>query len=84
MMYLVEIYIFMLVKYLIQLWISTFIISLISFIAFPLAIGALYLPVIFKVIKLQLNLSKGLIDDVNAQTFIKSNQSGIVICVICC
>lgn len=58
--------------------------KLISIKAFPLAIGALYLPVIFKVIKLQLNLSKGLIDDVNAQTFIKSNQSGIVISVICC
>ena len=74
----------MLGKYWIQLLIATVIISLISIKAFPLAIGALYLPVIFKVIKLQLNLSKGLIDDVNAQTFIKSNQSGIVISVICC
>ena len=71
-------------KILIQLLIATVIISLISLKAFPLAIGALYLPIIFKVIKLQLNLSKGLIDDVNAQTFIKSNQSGIVISVICC
>ncbi|HDX8420462.1 hypothetical protein H7924_13420 [Staphylococcus aureus] len=70
----------MLGKYWIQLLIATVIISLISIKAFPLAIGA----VIFKVIKLQLNLSKGLIDDVNAQTFIKSNQSGIVISVICC
>ncbi|MGS2905417.1 hypothetical protein V5N50_09835 [Staphylococcus aureus] len=74
----------MLGKYWIQLLIATVIISLISIKAFPLAIGALYLPVIFKVIKLQLNLSKGLIDDVNARTFIKSNQSGIVISVICC
>ena len=45
-------------KILIQLLIATVIISLISIKAFPLAIGALYLPVIFKVIKLQLNLSK--------------------------
>ncbi len=75
----------MLGKYWIQLLIATVIISLISIKAFPLAIGGItYLPVIFKVIKLQLNLSKGLIHDVNAQTFIKSNQSGIVISVICC
>lgn len=74
----------MLGKYWIQLLIATVLISLISIKAFPLAVGALYLPIIFKVVKLQLNLSKGLIDDVNAQTFIKSNQSGIVISVICC
>ncbi len=39
-------YIFMLGKYWIQLLIATIIISLISIKAFPLAIGALYLPVI--------------------------------------
>ena len=43
-----------------------------------------YLPLLFKIVQLQLNLSKGLIDDVSAQTFIKSNQSGVVISVICC
>ena len=64
--------------------IATVIISLISIKAFPLALGALYLPLLFKIVQLQLNLSNGLIDDVNAQTFIKSNQSGIIISVICC
>ena len=51
---------------------------------FPLALGALYLPLLFKIVQLQLNLSKGLVDDVSAQTFIKSNQSGVIISVICC
>ena len=45
---------------------------------------ALYLPLLFKIVQLQLNLSKGLVDDVSAQTFIKSNQSGVIISVICC
>ncbi len=66
-----EIYIFMLGKYWIQLLIATVIISLISIKAFPLNWGIVYLPVIFKVIKLQLNLSKGLIHDVNAQHLLK-------------
>lgn len=51
--------------------IATVIVSLISIKAFPLALGALYLPVLFKIVQLQLNLSNGLIDDVSAQTFIK-------------
>lgn len=74
----------MLGKYWKYLMIATVIVSLISIKAFPLALGALYLPVLFKIVQLQLNLSNGLIDDVNAQTFIKSNQSGIIISVICC
>lgn len=74
----------MLGKYWKHLMIATVIISLISIKAFPLALGALYLPLLFKIVQLQLNLSNGLIDDVNAQTFIKSNQSGIIISVICC
>lgn len=74
----------MLGKYWIHLLVATVIVSLISIKAFPLALGALYLPILFKVVQLQLNLSKGLVDDVSAQTFIKSNQSGVVISVICC
>ncbi len=74
----------MLGKYWKHLMIATVIISLISIKAFPLALGALYLPLLFKIVQLQLNLSNGLIDDVNAQTFIKSNKSGIIISVICC
>lgn len=74
----------MLGKYWKHLMIATVIISLISIKAFPLALGALYLPLLFKIVQLQLNVSNGLIDDVNAQTFIKSNQSGIIISVICC
>ncbi|MBO0376683.1 hypothetical protein [Staphylococcus warneri] len=74
----------MLGKYWKYLMIATVIVSLISIKAFPLALGALYLPVLFKIVQLQLNLSNGLIDEVSAQTFIKSNQSGITISVICC
>lgn len=74
----------MLGKYWKYIMIATVIVSLISIKAFPLALGALYLPVLFKIVQLQLNLSNGLIDDVSAQTFIKSNQSGIIISVICC
>ena len=72
----------MLGKYWIHLMIATVIISLISVKGFPLALGALYLPLLFKIVQLQLNLSKGLVDDVSAQTFIKSNQSGVIISVI--
>ncbi|MEQ6035183.1 hypothetical protein V2J33_00725 [Staphylococcus saccharolyticus] len=74
----------MLGKYWIHLVILTIIVSLISIKAFPLVLGALYLPLLFKIVQLQLNLSKGLIDDVNAQTFIKSNQTGVIISVVCC
>ena len=72
----------MLRKYWIHFVIVTVIVSLISIKGFPLALGALYLPLLFKIVQLQLNLSKGLID--NVHTFIKSNQSGVVISVICC
>lgn len=74
----------MLRKYWIHFVIVTVIVSLISIKGFPLALGALYLPLLFKIVQLQLNLSKGLIDNVNVHTFIKSNQSGVVISVICC
>ena len=73
----------MLRKYWIHFVIVTVIVSLISIKGFPLALGALYLPLLFKIVQLQLNLSKGLIDNVNVHTFIKSNQSGVVISVIC-
>lgn len=71
-------------KYWLHLIIATIIISLLSIKGFPIAFGALYLPLLFKIIKLQLNLSQGLIEDINAQPFIKSNQTGIIISVICC
>ena len=74
----------MLRKYWIHFVIVTVIVSLISIKGFPLALGALYLPLLFKIVQLQLNLSNGLIDNVNVHTFIKSNQSGVVIRVICC
>ncbi|REH94102.1 hypothetical protein DOS70_09490 [Staphylococcus felis] len=65
--------------------IISFIINILSIKGFPLALGTLYLPVLFKVVQLQLNLSNGLVsEDVTAQTFIQSNQKGIVISVICC
>ena len=66
----------MLHKYWLPLTIATIIISLLSIKGFPIAFGALYLPILFKIIKLQLNLSKGLIDNISAQPFIKSNQTG--------
>lgn len=74
----------MLSKYWKVFMISAAIISLISIKGFPMAIGALYLPILFKIIKLQINLSKGLVDQVNASTFVKSNQTGVIISVICC
>ena len=74
----------MLRKYWIHFVIVTVIVSLLSIKGFPLALGALYLPLLFKIVQLQLNLSNGLIENVNAHTFIKSNQSGVVISVICC
>ena len=37
-----------------------------------------------KIIKMQMNLSKGLVDQVNPKTFIKSNQTGIIVSVVCC
>ncbi|MEJ7453236.1 hypothetical protein [Staphylococcus xylosus] len=60
------------------------IINLLSIKGFPMAIGAIYLPVLFKIIKLQINLSRGLVDQVNASTFVKGNQTGIIISVLCC
>ncbi|MDN6067243.1 MAG: hypothetical protein L0I52_07645 [Staphylococcus equorum] len=71
-------------KYGKYIMISAVIVKLISIKGFPMAIGALYLPVLFKVIKLQINLSRGLVDQVNASTFVKGNQTGIIISVICC
>ncbi|MBI5972848.1 hypothetical protein [Staphylococcus caledonicus] len=74
----------MLHKYWLHLTIATIIISLLSIKGFPIALGAFYLPLLFKIVQLQLNLSKGLIDDINARPFIKSNQTGIIISVLCC
>ena len=68
----------MLRKYWIHFVIVTVIVSLLSIKGFPLALGALYLPLLFKIVQLQL------IDNVNAHTFIKSNQSGVMISVVCC
>lgn len=72
----------MLHKYWLHLIIGTIIISIISIKGFPITLGALYLPVLFKVIQLQLNLSKGLVNQASAETFIKSNQTGIIISVV--
>lgn len=66
------------------LMIITFIVSLLSIKGFPIALGALYLPVLFRVVKLQMNLSKGLVSQRDPQLFIKSNQKGVIISVICC
>lgn len=74
----------MLRKYWKYIMISAVIINLISIKGFPMAIGALYLPILFKIIKLQVNLSRGLVDQVNASTFVKGNQTGIIISVLCC
>lgn len=52
----------MLSKYWKYIMISAVIVNLISIKGFPMAIGALYLPVLFKIIKLQINLSQGLVD----------------------
>ncbi|WP_436854219.1 hypothetical protein [Staphylococcus caeli] len=74
----------MLSKHWKYIMISAVIVNLISIKGFPMAIGALYLPVLFKIIKLQVNLSRGLVDQVNASTFVKGNQTGIIISVLCC
>lgn len=74
----------MLSNYWKYLMISAVIVNLISIKGFPMAIGAIYLPILFKIIQLQINLSHGLVDKVNASTFVKSNQTGIIISVLCC
>ncbi|PHK50817.1 hypothetical protein [Staphylococcus edaphicus] len=74
----------MISKYWKYIMISAVIVNLISIKGFPMAIGALYLPVLFKIIKLQINLSQGLVDQVNASTFVKGNQTGVIISVLCC
>lgn len=66
------------------LMILTVIVGLLSIKGFPIALGALYLPVLFRVVKLQMNLSKGLIYERDPQMFIKSNQKGVIISVVCC
>ncbi|AMY04453.1 hypothetical protein CD149_09975 [Staphylococcus condimenti] len=66
------------------LMILTVIVGLLSIKGFPIALGALYLPVLFRVVKLQMNLSKGLINERDPQMFIKSNQKGVIISVVCC
>lgn len=74
----------MLSKYWKYIMISAVIVNLISIKGFPMAIGAIYLPLLFKIIKLQINLSRGLVDQVNASTFVKGNQTGVIISVLCC
>ncbi|UTB77999.1 hypothetical protein A2I62_05330 [Staphylococcus carnosus] len=64
--------------------ILTVIVGFLSIKGFPIALGALYLPVLFRVVKLQMNLSKGLINERDPQMFIKSNQKGVIISVVCC
>ncbi|AVQ33360.1 hypothetical protein C7J88_03805 [Staphylococcus muscae] len=72
-------------RFWVPLLIVSTLVNLLSIKGFPLALGTLYLPVLFKVVQLQLNLSKGLVDHtVTADTFIHSNQKGIVISVLCC
>lgn len=72
-------------RYWVPLLVVSTLVNLLSIKGFPLALGTLYLPVLFKVVQLQMNLSKGLVDDtVTPETFIRSNQKGIVISVICC
>ena len=74
----------MLSNYWKYLMICAVIVNLISIKGFPMAIGAIYLPILFKIIQLQINLSHGLVDKVNPSTFVKSNQSIIIISVLCC
>ena len=74
----------MLSNYWKYLMICAVIVNLISIKGFPMAIGAIYLPILFKIIQFQINLSHGLVDKVNASTFVKSNQTGIIISVLCC
>ena len=74
----------MLSNYWKYLMICAVIVNLISIKGFPMAIGAIYLQILFKIIQLQINLSHGLVDKVNASTFVKSNQTGIIISVLCC
>lgn len=60
-------------------------INLLSIKGFPLALGTLYLPVLFKVVQMKMNLSEGLLEEkVHARVFIHNNQKGIIISVICC
>lgn len=74
----------MLRKYWKVLMIFTVIVSLLSIVGFPIAIGALYLPMLFRVVKLQMKLSDGLTESqVDPMTFVKSNQTGVIISVIC-
>src|SRR5699024_4908838 len=74
----------MLSKYWKYFMICTVIVNIISIKGFPMAIGVIYLPLLFKIIQIQINLSHGLVDKVNASTFVKSNQTGIIISVLCC
>ncbi|ARJ50115.1 hypothetical protein [Staphylococcus lutrae] len=70
----------------IMLMIISTIVNLIAIKTFPLALGSLYLPVLFKVVQLQLNLSRGLGENAEAHvhTFVKTNQKGVIISMICC
>lgn len=72
-------------RYWVPLLIFSTLINLLSIKGFPLALGTLYLPVLFKVVQMQMNLSEGLLEEkVHARVFIHNNQKGIIISVICC
>ena len=72
-------------RYWVPLLIFSTLINLLSIKGFPLALGTLYLPVLFKVVQMQMNLSEGLLEEkVHARVFIHNNQKGIIISVLCC
>ncbi len=62
-------------RYWVPLLIFSTLINLLSIKGFPLALGTLYLPVLFKVVQMQMNLSEGLLEEkVHARVFIHNNQ----------
>ncbi|MEB7825456.1 hypothetical protein [Staphylococcus chromogenes] len=72
-------------RYWVPLLIFSTLINLLSIKGIPLALGTLYLPVLFKVVQMQMNLSEGLLEEkVHARVFIHNNQKGIIISVLCC
>lgn len=72
-------------RYWVALLIFSTLVNLFSIKGFPLAIGTLYLPILFKVVQMQMNLSNGLLEEkVHAHVFIQNNQKGVIISVLCC
>ncbi|WP_278925361.1 hypothetical protein [Staphylococcus auricularis] len=62
---------------------ASVIVNLLSIKGFFMALGSLYFLLIFKVIDMQMNLSKGLVDDVDPMVYVRSNTRGVIIAVIC-